>query len=213
MTFASLTARLTKTAAAALVALTAFAPALHAAPYSFTISGTGAGELGNNSFKDTAFLIELFGDDAKFTKTDSTQIFDPLEKAQVTIGKLGTAVFQIDTRLGYNTRNNAVFFSRAQSSGSSDLFDFYVKADSSFVLTDAFTDLAGQNVFALNQFNLIATSLGALSFSQADGVLFGSDGGKPATAPLPSAVPLPMSGLLLLGGLAAPVALRLRRKA
>ncbi len=211
--FSAIKTRLATIAAAALVAALSIGSAASAAGYSFSISGTGSGSLGGAAFTDQGFLFELYTDSANFSRTGRIQQFNPLDKAQVTIGTLGTTVFEIGTRLGYNESNNAVFFSRTTGS---DMFDFFLEDTDSLDLTADNDPVKGINVFALNQFRNVATSLGALSFNSSSGVLFGANGGVEKlsiAAPAPAAVPLPMSGLLLLGGLAAPASLRLRRKA
>lgn len=211
--FSTIMTRLATIAAAALLATLSIGSAASAAGYSFSISGTGSGVLGSAAFTDQDFLFELYTDSANFSKTGVIQQFNPLDKAQVTIGNLGTTVFEIGTRLGYHERNNAVFFSR--TSGS-DMFDFFLDGTDKLDLTADNAPVKGIDVFALNQFRNVATSLGGLTFNSSSDVLFGANGGVQklaAAAPAPAAVPLPMSGLLLLGGLAAPAALRLRRKA
>ncbi|QIE42619.1 hypothetical protein G5B39_12190 [Rhodobacteraceae bacterium SC52] len=207
MIFASLVSRIAKTVAIASIAIAAVAPAAQAASANFAISGTGSGTLDGKSFSDTEFLIELFGDDSNYSNYGRGENFNPLDKAQVTIGSLGTAIFEIETRIGYNFGNNAVFFGQATGG---DLFDFFVDSTAVSSLKDDFVPQVGTKVFALNQFNNIATSLGALSFDTSGDVLFSGNAGVPA--PQTSAVPLPMSGMMLLGGLAAPIALRMRRK-
>lgn len=211
--FISIKTRLASLAAAALLAALSMGSAASAAGFSFSISGTGSGTLGSTAFTNETFLFELYTDSANFSSAQGIQQFNPLDTAQVTIGTLGTTVFEIGTRLGYNESNNAVFFSRASGS---DLFDFFVDRSGKMDLTADNDPVKGIDVFALNQFRGVATSLGALSFNSSSSVLFGTNGGveKPVvSAPTPAAVPLPISGLLLLGGLAVPASLRLRRKA
>lgn len=207
--FSTLKTRLATFAAAIMVATLSVGSAASAAGYSFSISGTGSGSLGGTAFTNESFLFELYTDSTNFSSAHGIQQFNPLDKAEVTIGTLGTTVFEIGTRLGYNEGNNAVFFSRATGS---DLFDFYLSGKDTLDLTADNDPVKGIDVFALNQFKNVATSLGALSFDSSSSVLFGTNAGAEALTSATAAVPLPMSGLLLLGGLAAPAALRLRRK-
>lgn len=168
--------------------------------------------LGGIAFSDQDFMFELYTDSKTFSRSGRVQQFNPLDMARLTIGTLGTTLFEIGTRLGHNESNNAVFVSRA----TGDMFDFFLSGPDKLDLTADNKPVKGINVFALNQFRNVATSRGGLTFNSSSSVMFGSNGGMEKVAlaaPAPAAVPLPMSSLLLLGGLAAAAALRLRRKA
>lgn len=152
-----------------------------AASIEYAIKGIGSGELNGTSFTDSAFSIDLVGDTSQY---DGVAV-DPLSSASVTIDGLGTTVLNIATRIGFNSGNNAVFFSR--SSGI-DLFDFYTSAPVD--LTTAFGPISGNNVFAIQQFNDVSSSLGLLSFFSASNVTFS------AALPGVSEVPVPAAAFL-----------------
>jgi hypothetical protein len=178
-----------------------------AVPMQYTITGQATGQLGASSFKDAAFTIDLIGDsDNIVTKGFST--IDPLDSASMTIAGLGTAEIQIATRLGAN--KTVVFFSRTGKS-SADLFDMILA--SQVDISAAFAPVSATNVFALNQFNNVQTSLGSLSVSAADKVTFEAAGWDPDSGDQ-AAVPVPASVLFLagaIGSLAVQRNLRIRR--
>ena len=178
-----------------------------AVPMQYTITGQATGQLGASSFKDAAFTIDLIGDsDNIVTKGFST--IDPLDSASMTIAGLGTAEIQIATRLGAN--KTVVFFSRTGKS-SADLFDMILA--SQVDISAAFAPVSATNVFALNQFKNVQTSLGSLSVSAADKVTFEAAGWDP-DADDQTAVPVPASVLFLagaIGSLAVQRNLRIRR--
>lgn len=183
--------------AAAAVFATAFAMPASAAPLTWRIAGTGAGVLDGQAF-DGRFTFILKGDTANHTEGFGLSVVDPLDEAKVRIAGLGTATFELATRLGYNDREGAVFFSRSGGSDNNDLFDFRV--DAPVDLTRAFGPIVGRDVFGLNQFVQAPTSLGLLDFDRSSDVQF-------------SAVPLPASAPLLLVALAgAGMILQVRRK-
>lgn len=165
--------------AAAAVFVTAFAMPASAAPLTWRISGTGAGVLDGQAF-DGRFTFILKGDTANHTEGFGLSVVDPLDEAKVRIAGLGTATFELATRLGYNDRESGVFFSRSGGSNN-DLFDFRV--DAPVDLTRAFGPIIGRDVFGLNQFVQVPTSLGLLDFDRSSDVKF-------SAVPLPAAAPL-----------------------
>ena len=178
-----------------------------AVPMQYTITGQATGQVGATSFKDAGFTIDLIGDsDNIVTKGFST--IDPLDSASMTIAGIGKADIQIATRLGAN--KTVVFFSRS-GKNNSDLFDMILA--SSVDLSAGFAPVSATNVFALNQFNNVQTSLGSLCVSAADKVTFEAAGWDPDDGNQ-AAVPVPASALFLagaIGSLAVQRNLRIRR--
>jgi hypothetical protein len=120
------------------------------------------------------------------------EVIDPLLSASVAIPGDGTATLSIATRLGLNSGNDAVFFSR--SPGGSDLFDFYLSASdaAAFNFQAGYGPVTGTGVFALNQFQAVSTNEGPLTFNTSGDVQFWSSG----------AVPEPATWAMMLAGFA-----------
>lgn len=165
-----------------------------AVPMQYTITGEATGQLGATSFKDAGFSIDLIGDSDNIV-TKGFSVIDPLDSASMTITGIGTADTQIATRLGAN--KTVVFFSRSGKSNS-DLFDMILA--SAVDLSAGFAPVSATNVFALNQFTDVQTSLGKLSVSAADKVTFEAAGWDP-DAGNQAAVPVPASALFLAGAI------------
>jgi hypothetical protein len=162
-----------------------------AAPTQYLITGTGSGSLGGSSFDNQAFSISMIGDPFA-----NPMIIDPLGSAQVSITGLGTTSLSFSTRLGLNSGNGVVFFSRS-GGGGLDLFDFYVAPGSLTNLVGPFGPLAGNSIFALEQFQNVESSLGSLSFNSASNVAF-----QALAVPEPETYAMLMAGLGLLGFMA-----------
>lgn len=188
-------------ASALLLALTLTPTAASAAVNVYTITGTGSGTLGSSIFTDAAFTFTLTGD----TSNLSSNIIDPLTTADVNIAGLGTVTIGIPTRLG--ATNTVVFFSRSDSIGGSDLFDFVIGGPVD--LASAFSPVTGTQVFALNQFNNIATSGANLTFTSSSNVLFSSSLGAIAAVPEPGTWSMMLLGF---GAIGAPARIRQRRR-
>lgn len=188
---------------AALLAL-AFAPFLAPAPaaaarLTFFISGVGSGTIDDVAF-DGRFTFVLRGDSANYTSGFGLSKYEPLDSAALRIDGVGTAAFTEATRLGHNAREKAIYFGRLPGPGDPlgrDLFDFRV--DDPVNLARPFAAMIGRDVFALNQFVDVPTSLGLVDFETSSDVRF-------------SAVPLPASAPLLLAALAGVAALGWRRR-
>lgn len=164
-----------------------------AATFKYDITGTGSGAIGGVTFTDQAFDISFVGD-----AVGATLEINPLSSAQLSVEGLGTAILNLSTRIGINTSNQAVFFSR--SSGN-DLFDFFLNSPLPS-LSDEFS-VTGHSVFALNQFIYVDSSLGQISFDSSSDVVF--------TSVLVSSVPEAQSYAMLLAGLGL-VGVMVRRK-
>jgi PEP-CTERM motif len=123
-------------------------------------------------------------------------VIDPLESASVTIPGPVTATLEIATRLGLNTGNSAVFFSRSSSLGGSDLFDFLLSPSdaAAFNFQAGYGPVTGTDVFALNQFQNVSTNQGALTFNTSGDVQFWSSGA--------SVIPEPSTWTMMLAGFA-----------
>lgn len=157
---------------ATTAALALAAPA-SAAAIIYTISGNGSGTLDGNSFTDADFTFTLSGNTDDITDIGGAFTLDPLDSATFDIAGAGSGTFSIATRLGQNTGNNVIFFGRSAADGGSDLFDFDIGFNQD--LSVEFGPLPNvAPVFALGQFNDIATSGGLLGFDAADNVQFSS---------------------------------------
>ena len=165
----------------------------------YTITGTGSGSLNGISFTDSAFTFTLTGDTANL----SSGTIDPLNSALVTIAGLGSTTIGIQTELGTTPDGSVTFLSRSGS--DLDLFDFF--NSSTVDLGVSFGPITGTNIFALNQFQNVASSAGSLTFNTSSSVQFSGVVG--------AAAPLPEPGtwaLMLLGFGAVGVSIRRARK-
>jgi hypothetical protein len=181
------------------------APA-RAATVEFDITGTASGVLNGTSFADDAFVIKMLGDNSTVQNGGffgPIRVIDPLASASITLGGLGTSVISIPTRLGISNVP-VVFFSQASFLGS-DLFDFHLSsaAAAEFNFQAGYGPVLGTGVFALNQFQDVATSNGLLSLNSSSDVSFSSIG---------SATPLPPTWTMMLIGLAGFGLVAYRRK-
>lgn len=164
-----------------------------AATFKYDITGTGSGAIGGVTFTDQAFDISFVGD-----AVGATLEINPLSSAQLSVEGLGTAILNLGTRIGINSSNDVVFFSR--SSGN-DLFDFFLHTPL-LSLSEEFS-VTGHSVFALNQFIYVDSSLGEIAFDSSSDVVF--------TSVLVSSVPEAQSYAMLLAGLGL-VGVMVRRK-
>jgi hypothetical protein len=174
--------------AALLVAATAtIGSGASAAIVDYYISGDGSGVMNGTDWSGV-FTITLVGDNS----TVSGNEIDPLLSASVAIPGDGTAILSIPTRLGINTGNDAVYFSR--SPGGEDLFDFYLSPSdaAAFNFQAGYGPVTGTGVFALNQFQNVLTNEGPLTFNTSGDVQFWSSG----------AVPEPATWAMMLAGFA-----------
>jgi hypothetical protein len=171
-----------------LVAILLTCSSAFAATTDYTISGVGSGSLNGTAFTDQNFLFSLVGD------SSSGNPIDPLFSATVSIAGFGTTTLSIPTRLGL-ANSSAVYFSRS-GMGGLDLFDFYVQ-NGSLVngLVGPFS-VTGTSIFALNQFQNVGSSLGALTFNSSSNVTF------TAAVPEPETYAMMMAGLGMLGFIA-----------
>lgn len=184
----------------AAVSLSSIAVSANATTAIYTINGIGSGSFGSSAFNDATFTLTLTGDTSSLLNN-----ILPLSVSTISITGLGSATLNLATRLGFSTSNSAVFFSRAGGSGN-DLFDFYVA--SPINLAASFGPVAGNNVFALNQFQNISTTGGNLSFSSASRVQFAGQIGAAS-----GAVPEPATWAMMLVGFGAVgYAMRRQRK-
>lgn len=189
-----------KAAIAALLTTSAIAVSAPAAAaiQTYTISGTGSGTLDGIGFDASPFVFTLVGDTANIATIGSgTVALNPLATASFVIGaRSGT--FLIPTRLGTAGSGTVVFFSR--SSGS-DLFDFFLST--AVDISMPFAPVTGTGVFALNQFNNVETTAGALTFNRSSDVIFSGGG----------VVPEPASWAMLIAGFGLVGATMRRRRA
>ncbi len=160
----------------------------------YTISGTGSGSLDGNAFSNAEFTFSLTGDSENL----SSNILNPLDSATFSIAGVGSGTFHLATRIG--AIGSVVFFSRGSGL---DLFDFFTDATAD--LSSAFTVSGTGGAFALNQFNDVATSAGALGFDSASGITFSSEALPP--------VPLPATAWMLFAGLGGLAAFKRRKTA
>lgn len=160
-----------------------------AAPLQYDIKGTGSGSIGSYTFTNQAFDISFIGDAAA-----NPRLIDPLTLAKVTVNGFGTTTLNIATRVGVAS-NTVVYFSRSESIGGADLFDFFL--DTPLYNLDSAFSLTGRNVFALTQFKNVDSTLGPLTFSSSSNVVFSSS--AVAAVPEPETYALLLAGLGLVG--------------
>lgn len=154
--------------------LAASGVAAEAATAVYTISGTGSGVLNGNNFNAAAFTLTLTGSTDKLGFNIYNPnfpfarfaILDPVTTATATIAGFGSVDLQIQTKLGINNQTS-VFFARS-GVNQSDLFDFNIASPVN--LGADFGPVLGTGVFALQQFQNVATTGGLLSFSSSSDV-------------------------------------------
>ncbi len=176
----------------------------------FDIAGQGAGSL-NGIAWSAPFDISLVGDNSTVsypTSIPSGSVpgseIAPLISATVTIHGVGTMVLLSSTVLGLDTFYNGVFFGMttvtAAGISEEDLFDFFLAQPdaATFNYQPGYGPVSGTNVFALNQFTNIGTTLGSLSFNQSSDISFSS---LAVTSPTPLSASLPLfaTGLGVMG--------------
>lgn len=162
-----------------------------AAAETYTIVGTGSGFLGAYEFNDAAFTFTLIGSDAHYTSGALSRI-DPLDEVKVAIAGIGAGVLSVPTQLFLV--DGAAGLSRATSSGA-DLFDMIIPTIGG--LLQKFSVQSSQ-VFALNQFQNVATTAGDLTVNSSSNVTFAHDASAGAV-PEPAAWTLMIAGFGLVG--------------
>ncbi len=165
-----------------------------AAVTQYQITGTGSGSFNGVNFNDQAFTFTLVGNTDNIVSNNNYTAIDALDSATLSIQGLGSTSLALATRLGI-AKSGATFFSRSGSSGL-DLFDFYTSLDYKTALTSNFTT-TGTGIFALNQFQNVASTGGLVSFNSSSNVTFSS------VAAVPEPETYALMGVGLLGLLAA----------
>lgn len=169
------------------IAATAIAITPAAAAETYTITGTGSGFLGAYEFDNAHFTFTLTGSLANYTSSEGFSVIDPLDAATFTIA--GTAgSLSIATRL--YVLDGAAGLSQA-GEGGADMFDFSTPTIGD--MTQHFV-VHSNFVYALSQFQDIATTAGGLSFNAASGVTFAN-----GPVPEPAAWTLMVAGFGLIG--------------
>jgi hypothetical protein len=165
-----------------------------AAVTQYQISGSGSGSLNGIDFNNQDFTFTLVGNTDNMVSNGSYTAIDELDSATLAIKGLSSTSFSLPTRLGI-ANSGAVFFSRASAAGA-DLFDFMTSLDYRTALTSNFST-TGTGVFALNQFQNVASSVGVVTFNSSSDVTFSS------VAAVPEPETYALMGVGLLGLLAA----------
>jgi hypothetical protein len=192
-------------AAAFLLTLAGTATTAKAATELYTVSGTASGSLAGVGFTAQAFTFSLTGDNTVISGAagDDSYVIDPLESASFSIANVGSGVFSLATRLGEFTQG--IYFSRSGSFGL-DIFDFLLP-NGAVDLTQSFGPVDGADVYALEQFVGVDTSIGDLTLTASSDVQFSGviEGSTPV-----GGVPEPGGWALMLIGIAS-VGLTLRK--
>lgn len=178
-----------------------------AAPITYTLSGTGNGTVGATPFTNAAYTITVVGDT---TAVSGGPTFQNVVTGTMTIAGIGTATIT-EPIIVFNNQTNSAF---GVGRPGSDLLDVNDAAFATYALATSLGPIPGLVPFALNQFNLLASSLGAITMPTSGPVTFQATTG--AAPPPAASTPVPTLseyGLLLLalltGGMAA---LRLRSR-
>jgi hypothetical protein len=170
------------------IAATAVTVTPAAAVEVYTITGTGSGFLGAYEFDDARFKFTLTGSLANYSSGGGFSVIDPLDDASFTIAGTGSGTLSIPTRL-YVLSGSAGLSLAGE--GGADIFDFLTPPISDmtqhFVVHSTF-------VYALYQFQDIATTAGGLSFYAASNVTFAN-----GAIPEPAAWTLMIAGFGLIG--------------
>jgi hypothetical protein len=167
-----------------------------AAPTEYLISGTGSGSLAGTAFDSQAFTITLIGDPGPNQK-----VIDPLNSARVSIAGLGTTTLSMATVLGYF--DGGIYNSEVVSgiyltrkAGHQDFFDFLLPASSLTSLAAPIGPMASLNVYGLEQFKNVDSSMGLLTFNASSNIVF-----QAVAVPEPENFALMIAGLAVLGAL------------
>jgi hypothetical protein len=191
--------RLSCIAAMAVLGLLApsAAPPAEAAPVTFTFAGTGSGDVNGFSFSGAAFVITANADTANIVHDGAVFSLDSIS-ATIGITGIGTGTFLIGTRIFDAQDITVLGFSRAGLSGV-DLMDFEDPAFATYGLTTALGPLLLGAPLPPFDFSDIATTLGEVTFDNAQDVTFTATVGATGAVPEPSALVLLGAGLAGLG--------------
>jgi hypothetical protein len=190
-------------------AFAAISASAFAAPITYTLSGTGSGTVGAATFSNAAYTISVVGDTTAITGGPT---FSNVVTGTMTIAGIGTATITEPIRVFNNQTNSAFGFGRP----GGDLLDVSDPAFATYALATSLGPIPGLTPFALNQFSLLASSLGAITMPTSGPVTFqATTGAAPPPAvstPVPTLSEYGLLLLVLLTGTMAMLRLRSRRR-
>jgi hypothetical protein len=186
-----------------VVALLGFAGATaQAAPLQITITGTGSGTIGSNSFTSALFTIQLTGNTDNRVDPATNVYAIPLSLATIDITGIGQATFTFTSRAFVNNNLALAGFSKdffGDGSSGPDILDVDGAPFATWDMTTNVGPVFDAALHPVGQAQNLDTTLGALSFSAY------SNGTYTAVVPEPTGV--------LLVAAALPLAMRRRRRA
>ena len=173
--------------------LLVFVPSVFAASITYTITGTGSGQVGASTFTNAAYTIQVTADTAQVVPlgTPGNLGFEvPSLTALITVAGIGTVTVTEPTRMFVSNTHVGAGFSRIL-----DLLDVEHPLFATWDLKTPIGPLADLEPFAIAQFTDLSTSLGLMTLSSSSNVTFEATGGEAQAVLVPT---LSETGFLVL---------------